>query len=746
MQQNDRLGRLFQELKRRHVFRVTTLYVVLGWPAIQIADLMQPVLGVPDSTIRMLLFGFIAGLPLVLALSWIYDLTPQGIVRTGEANTTDDPAQYSMFGRGTEIAIIIGLLLLSGALLLLQTNIQTWVAQRTEQASVEPQRAARAAAPRTHSIAVLPFVSFSDDKRDGYFADGLTEELLNGLAKVRLLRVAARTSSFAYKGVNRNVQEVGRELGVNNILEGSVRRNDVADTVRVTAQLIDVDSGTHLWSETYDREYRDVFRIQDEIAMAVVDQLQVSLLGDEAARRGRAQQLTSPEALVALGMGREAMAARRADELEIAAQHFLTAIDHAPNYAEAHAALGETYALLSLYGNQPKRAVNFQELAQQSIDEALRLDPELGAAWAAQGLQYMNTKRPIEAKQALEKAIQLNPSYAMAYMWYGNLQNDPQQQLKHFRMALELDPRSAVAAQNVASTLLNLGFENESMQVFSQIIEADPLYPGAYKLAALINEQRGRLDEAILNYQTAWEIHQDWSVALKMAQLYLDLGDLERTDIWMARGRELAGDKGQMALSFIELAALETRGEVEEFGRHLAQNSDYQGEDLFSIGLALMSQSTNQDYEAVVATWDRLQETANEQGTPLSPTSLSYLYAAAAHAFQQLGDEARSRDLREAVRQVNDATLEPGQRQAPNTWYSKAQMHALAGNTRLALISLQRAIDEGWTSAWRIRIDPIMAAVREEEDLQEILDGLKTRLELMREQLTIAQTRDRGFG
>ena len=229
---------------------------------IQIADILTPAIGLPDASMTYLLIAFAAGFPFVIALSCVFDLNKGGVAVTSEtANVDEEP----LLPARTESIVVIALSLAIVALFALQYVSPDEAAADTSVATIEE------APPR--SIAVLPFATFSSDSNDSYFADGLTEELLNALARVNELQVAARTSSFAYKGVNKHLQKIGRELGVESILEGSVRRNDVDDTIRVTAQLIDVHSGSHLWSDTYDREYRDIFRIQGDIAGAVVKQL-----------------------------------------------------------------------------------------------------------------------------------------------------------------------------------------------------------------------------------------------------------------------------------------------------------------------------------------------------------------------------------------------------------------------------------------------------------------------------------------
>jgi TolB-like protein len=271
------LANLFKELKRRRVIRTATLYVVILWPIIQIVDILSPTLSLPDSTMRYLVMAFAAGLPLVLLGAWLFDLNQRGVVRdqgvTASASLagsgTVPPEAAALIGNQSELVIIVAMLVVVGGLFYAQFSLQEFIGApavdaQAQEPTVEVVKEVVKATGQlavVNRIAVLPFESFTDDNRDRFFADGLSEELLNVLAGVHGLQVAARTSSFAYRGVRKTVQQIGAELGVDFILEGSVRRNDIDDTIRVTAQLINTRDGAHLWSNTYDRQFTDVFKI-----------------------------------------------------------------------------------------------------------------------------------------------------------------------------------------------------------------------------------------------------------------------------------------------------------------------------------------------------------------------------------------------------------------------------------------------------------------------------------------------------
>ena len=406
----NRVRLFYEELKRRRVLRVATLYVIIFWPIIQLVDILSPALNLPDSMMRYLVVAFFGALPVALIMAWLFDLDRDGLhIDNGESNE-------SALGSRTEFGIIGFLAIVVIGLFFVQMATDD-SSPITSMDAITQNQSRLVTATNTNSLAVLPFESFSNIKEDEYFADGLTEELLNVLSRITDLRVAARTTSFAYKGVNKDTAIIGKELNVSYILEGSVRRNDLNNTIRVTAQLIDVSAGAHLWSKTFDRQFTDLFRIQDDISAAVAESLELTLLGNASSIPSPS---TSPTAMIAFSMGQEALAKRTDEGLKDAARYFQRAIDDDPEYALAYTGLADSLTLQMSYRYMPKEVGN--ALAQAAIDKAISLDPNLGNAWASKGLWLSLQKGKIEqAKSALRQAMELNPSYSMAAMWYASL-------------------------------------------------------------------------------------------------------------------------------------------------------------------------------------------------------------------------------------------------------------------------------------------------------------------------------------
>lgn len=716
--------RFFEELKRRRVIRVATIYVIAFWPVIQIADILSPALNLPDFTMRYLLIAFMGGFPLALILAWVFDINKSGVVRTGE-----DSQGRSLIGRGLELAIISMLVVLISVLFYVQYRMDLF-------GDMTMNEVGNNSSAQVSSIAVLPFAIFSNNSEDGYFADGLTEELLNVFSRIRNLRVAARTSSFAYKGVNKNVMEIGDELNVGHILEGSVRRNDVDDTIRVTAQLIDVSTGTHVWSQTYDRQYRDIFKIQDEISSSVVSELQVTLQVGEQERL-KSRQSANTKALVAYSMGQTELSKRTRAGLKDAIRFFNQALVEDAQYAEVYSGMADAYSLLSTYSHEPGEA-HLKE-AQKAVDQALALDQELGSAWASQGLVYLELDEKEQAREALQKAMDLNPSYAMAYMWFGLLQDKAAERNRYFLKAFELDPKSPVAGFNLAREHLLAGRETEAMEVFSRIVEADPFYPGAYLLIAQVNDFRGRLDEAVKYYKKVYELEASGAVALELAELYVDLGNHEEADEWIRKARLDMTDEMKTGLKWLELGGMVARGKEEEAREMLRATLASDPENLENYFHAIRAAYHLEDYNKVLELYKKIESMAlPDKGELLE--DLMEVHLSAAWSYQQSGQITASKVLLAQMENQLNGLIDTNRRINPDIWFTMARIKAVKGNQQMALIHLQRAVDEGWRQHWRPYVDPSMVSLLKLDNFKSMMAGLEGKMDLMREQIALEES------
>src|SRR5262245_44627759 len=330
------------ELKRRNVVRVAILYAIVGWLVLQVAALVIPALGIPDWAVSLAVVLVALGFPIALILAWAYELTPGGIKRTHEVARHQSITRLT--GRKLDF-LIIGVL----AAVLMFVLAKDYVARQG--AAVSTVAAPPTAGPETATIAVLPFIDMSPAKDQEYLTDGMSEELLNALAKVEGFRVAARTSAFAFKGRSEDLREVGRKLGVENILEGSIRKQ--GDRIRVTAQLVKAQDGLHLWSETYDRKLDDVFAIEDEIAQQVVGAIRRALgnpVDNTVTAASDVQPPTSStEAYIHYLRGQHRLRDRSRQGMEAALGEFERAVELDPRFALAHVGIANSLLLQSSY-------------------------------------------------------------------------------------------------------------------------------------------------------------------------------------------------------------------------------------------------------------------------------------------------------------------------------------------------------------------------------------------------------------
>ena len=483
---NNYMSSFFEELKRRNVFRVGVAYVVVSWLIIQVIETVSDPLGLPEWTEAFFIVLLLAGLPLVLIFSWAFELTPEGIKKTKDVDATESVTADT--GKKLNYTII--------AVLVLALGYSLWDRQGLVD---QPEQTEIAAEAGTTSVAVLPFVNMSADVEQEYFSDGISEELLNLLAKIPEMRVPARTSSFQFKGQNLDIGDVAQQLNVDHVLEGSVRKSGMK--VRITAQLIEADTGYHLWSETYDRELTDIFAIQDEISAAIVAALAETLGIDSAAAPKVAAQ-TDTEAYNAYLLGQHQLKLRNKLSIESAVQNFERALEIDPDYAPAHAGAGLGWYLLTAsfatYGTLPLD--ESLSKAMPHLERALEIDPELPEALGAYGLVLDAQLKYEEAVPYFEKALELNPSLTDVRNWYSATLVDLAKydmSVDQLRKAYELDPLSILTLNNYTNQLLIRSRFDEAEPVLERLEQIDP--DRGIQFRARMEFQRGEVAAGIEN-------------------------------------------------------------------------------------------------------------------------------------------------------------------------------------------------------------------------------------------------------
>jgi TolB-like protein len=472
------------ELKRRRVFRVMAVYGGVAFLVLQVADLTFEPLGLPGWTMTFVVLLAVLGFPVAIVLSWAFEMTPAGVRKTENASSEEIEA---IIAQPASKRWLSGLLALAGIGALVLTA--WWVGRETasgagaEAEADAPPAAMRIALSESEddtrpSIAVLPFLDMSPEGDQEYFSDGITEEILNTLAKIRELKVAARTSAFAFRGRDLDMRAIGDSLGVAYLIEGSVRKAD--NRLRITAQLIDAADGTHLWSESYDRTMDDVFAIQEEIATSIADELRVPLGLDDPA------ELVTPTADMQaydLYLTARARMRERGESLREAIRLFEAAIARDSTWAPAWAGLAGALEVTGWSSNRaawedvPTDPAEWRSISdeywgrsEQAARRALELDPENASAHVALGSILRNRQQWDASETAYLRALATDPDNAEVYQQYAHLLGylgRETESVRAARRAVGLDPAS-VRSATLAMALLYAGQDEEALEVIEE--------------------------------------------------------------------------------------------------------------------------------------------------------------------------------------------------------------------------------------------------------------------------------------
>jgi TolB-like protein/Tfp pilus assembly protein PilF len=526
------------ELRRRNVLRAGAAYVVSAWLVIQVAETIFPLFGFDDSPARVVVIVLAIGFIPAMVFAWVFELTPEGLKKESDIDRSQSITAYTgkKLDRMIMLVLALGLAYFAFDKFLLSPRLQAEeLASATQEARREGHSEALVDSYGDKSIAVLPFIDMSAGQDQEYMSDGIAEELLNLLAKIPELRVISRSSAFSYKGKDIKLAEVARQLNVAHILEGSVRKS--GNQVRITAQLIEARSDTHLWSETYDRKLDDIFAIQDEIAAQVVEQLKITLLG-------------------------EAPKVKQTDP--------------------------ETFALFlqARYLGLRGTAESFEQ-SNALYEQALVIDPNYAAAWAGLARncinQTVNGLRPIHegyalAREMLQKALALDPEYAPAHARLGYIamyyDNDLAAAARHMEHALALEPANLDIIGNTASLLVNLGRVAEAIVLQQYVTTQDPISATRNSNLSYFHRLAGHWEKAIASNRTSLQLspnyigaHYEIGVALLFngeAEAALEEMLQEPSEPFRLAGLAMAHHAlGQAAESDAALAQLIAKYEVE---------------------------------------------------------------------------------------------------------------------------------------------------------------------------------------
>jgi serine/threonine-protein kinase len=500
------LPNFFAELQRRHVYKVGAAYGVAGWLVVQIVTQVFPIFEVSALAQRIIVLVIIAGFPITLVLTWLFDVTSQGIVRTGESPASGETpaARRERLGVDRKMNYVLGVLLVIaiGYVVLDSTVLRRDSAQATSNAK---------------SIAVLPLINTSGDAANDYFSDGLSEELIAVLAKIPGLKIIGRSSSFLFKGKPDDSRTIGEKLGVANLLEGSVRKQ--GDRVRIVAELINAADGRAIWSETYDRELKDVFAVQSEIATAVTEQLKIKLLGAPA-KSDAAPSNDNLAAYNALQQGTFYFRLSTEEGTRKATEFYGEAIRLDPRYALAYAQLSAAWRQLAatwLVGGADANE-GFAK-ARNAAQTALSLAPDLAAAHEALGFVLVTPDLDFAAAEVeFRKAEKLapadaGPKFALSFLFAAQGRLAEAENI--MRQTLPLDPLGVTRYLNLARILIAGGRYDEAEAVLRKAIELQPAAARLHAYLTTLDVIRGdaaaALRDAQLEPKGFW---RDYALAL----------------------------------------------------------------------------------------------------------------------------------------------------------------------------------------------------------------------------------------
>ena len=562
-----KIDNFFTELKRRNVYKVAVAYAVVAWLLMQIASQIFPFFEIPNWAVRFVVLAIIIGFPIALILAWAFELTPEGVKRTEVADAAHERSRGAVWIYVVAIgaALSVGLFVLGHYM---APNKQSGLAELPGK-----------------SLAVLPFANLSGNPENAYFAAGIQDEIITRLAKIGQLKVVSCLTTQRFKSAPDDLPAIARQLGVANVLQGSVQRT--ADAVRVNVQLVKAETDTHLWADTFDRKLTDVFQIESDIAKTIAEKLQAKLTGSEE-RAISVKPTANVEAHQLYLKGRYIWNRRTAENLKKALNYFEEAAQKDPDYALAYVGIADACGLFPVYGAGAPQ--EYLPRAKSAAEKALALDDSLAEAHASMGLVHYCYFNGMESAKEFERAIELNPNYATAHHWYGRLTlvmlGQLDRAMAETKRAYELDPVSSIIHSDLGGVNVAARRYDEAIRQLRGTVEIDPDFFWAYRWLGMALELKGDTQAAIAEYKKAFELnddpaglafiahaeaamgHQDEARKLLIqlvdaaksryvqpyafALTYLALGDKDQTLNWLEQG---VRDRGATFLQFIKTDA-----------------------------------------------------------------------------------------------------------------------------------------------------------------------------------------------
>jgi TolB-like protein len=679
---------LIAELRRRNVVRVGIAYTVISWLLAQVAEFAFENFGAPEWALKTLVVFLLLGLPLVLIFSWAFEMTPEGLKREKDIERGESITGHT--GKKLEYVSIIGIVLIF-IVVIVDRNTRTNpepVAQPTVDTVDVATNAVTVEKVSDKSIAVLPFVSMTASQEDEFFADGLSEELLNVLAKIDGLKVAGRTSAFYYKGKNEDLRTIADSLGVAHILEGSVRRS--GNQIRVTAQLIKAEDGFHLWSETYDRTDGNTFVIQDEISKSVANALQAEILGSTSV----AETIDdgNVEARNLFLVAQASIARRTLVDVRAARELYAQASELDPTNPKYLAGYAQAVSLQ--YWNfrdiTPDEAIREAGAAiEQALAATTPSADTLAIAGLVQELKASTEADPDAKAKALEyyqQALELDSNNILALQWLASIYldiNQPEEARAGFEQVVVLDPLNTLALTGLANAYFSLGLGQQARQHLFKVQSLFPHLGMSYRYLSSGEYDEGRLDKASFWMDRAAHVDPNPLEIYSSVINYMAFG-------WADEALE-AAERYRQSSSGTDISRL-----VQARLDHDFETIDIESQKLF--------ESTGESLFAVLSAWassasgncNYTVETLERQFPSLKNEVIEYLDAfnlidavLLAHCYRETGREDESSRLSDALL-ASDLLSEEAMMIWPRLKLVRVGLHAVAGDTDTAIAELKQ--------------------------------------------------------
>jgi TolB-like protein/Tfp pilus assembly protein PilF len=725
---------LFEELKRRNVFRVGIAYVVISWLIIQIVETIFPAFGFGDAAVRGAVIVLAIGFIPTLIFAWAFERTPEGIKREKDVDRTNSTT--SQTGRKLD-RVIIAILVLALGYFAYDKFFQG-VPDRGRTGSRQTQ--SESSQEEGKSIAVLPFTNMSGDPVNEPFTLGIHDDLLTQLSRIRSLKTTSRTSVLQYKDTTKTIPEIAAELGVGNILEGGIQRS--GDRVQINLQLIDANTDEHLWAEVYDRELtaENLFAVQGEIATEVAKSMRATLLPAEQSALGKAptQSMAAYDLYL---LGRHHWNQRTAESIEQARDYFQRAIEEDPGYVLAHSGLSDSYALLVSYGNMHGK--DAFPLAQEAVDKAMDLDDTLSEVWASQGLIYLLQNQNPKAADTLEQAIELDPQNYSAWLWYANSLSGMrryEEQLAALQSAYSLEPMSKPVNNNLAGGFRSRGDFVRSRQHFERLDQIDDLNPTEYKEEiATTYYWSGNLTRAVTDArQILVDDPGNTDVMDLLVDTYLALGNIREADRWAKQATK--ADAFEAAAYKVYLAQGDYDGAIEniEDKLRLIQSRNQTGYLSLLFRAAYLGNNIETAKSYVTEFLGHLGGRVEiNPGDTFHWDDLLLADFLIKHGDASNGGAGQGKKMRDEVL-AGLTNLNEQNYVHPGTYYGLAQAKAMLGDNPGALDALEQSIERGFRDQPRLGSEPALDVLRSSERFQTLVNRLEDLIAIEQQQL--AQT------